>query len=286
MNLPQHTLYDFFDQIRDGELSELDIHNCVKEITNDFSQYELTLLLKDFEFYLFWQKEEKESEYTNEQFFKAVDKHIENETTIYFRYNLEPMKKPSKMLLKQEVVINHGLPFPEIKGTYFEFINNERLLYPYYFWGCYQFKKYLKTFIKETPNFDRLKVTFKRDQIPFILISFQPFIEVEDFVRFSSLVTGQAITVSKITSNANQSQIGDAFRKLFDSGIITGVSKAKLIEWIIQNFKCVLKSEICDIKQGTIKNYLNSSYDEIINDQILNIEYVNSEPCVKPLLLG
>ena len=120
---------DFFEKIESGEIVQLQIVNTVEKITDNFNLEKLKILYADFEFYLFNSKENKEAEYSFEDVQTAMEEHTKKGKEVPYTIVPEITKTP-------EGKIQRG---PETS----KFIDKERLLYPYDFFLCYQFKNYL-----------------------------------------------------------------------------------------------------------------------------------------------
>ena len=116
------TLKDFFDEIKTGKISKLESYNHLKVITNNFEEIPLRLFEEDYSFYLFLEKEKKLAQYS--------EKDMENAVTEFGKKGLEiPLIEVRKLKIR-------GL---ETKG--FSVLDTERLLYPTYFFFCYEFER-------------------------------------------------------------------------------------------------------------------------------------------------
>jgi len=132
-----HTLdvNDFFEQIEEGEITKIEIHNTVEKITSDFKPEKLKILLADFEFYLHNSKEEKDAEYSSDDIFKEMEKWKKQGKEIPYKKYFFPVKNEEGKLVRSS---------EETK-----ILDKEKLLYEYDFFTCYQFKNFLITEINK-----------------------------------------------------------------------------------------------------------------------------------------
>jgi len=155
------TSYEFFDLVLSGELGELDIQTYIEKTTNNYDLTKLELLLKDIQYCLFCEKEEKISQYSSSEIFEAIDE-------LKGRNKEIPYKVIPPFTTKEGKVITDGS----------KSIDLEKLLYPYYFFGIYQLIAKINFYIKNanlpikhsdtkkeqvtptfTNNFDNIKPT-------------------------------------------------------------------------------------------------------------------------------
>jgi len=120
---------DFFKKIEYLEITKIQIHNTVEKITNNFELEKLKILLGDFEFYMFLSTEDKEAEYSIDDVFKEIDEWKKRGKEIPYRTIFAPVKNAEGKWEKQK---------QEDK-----FIDKEKLLYPYHYFSCYEFKALL-----------------------------------------------------------------------------------------------------------------------------------------------
>jgi hypothetical protein len=101
---------NFFEEILDCEISEIEIINTVEQLTDNFDLRKLEILYKSFEFFLCVQKDEKEAEYTQEE--------IQKETLRLGELGKEiPRKKSQKIHLINEDVQHHKSRYSEFHGV-------------------------------------------------------------------------------------------------------------------------------------------------------------------------
>ncbi|MEI8202422.1 MAG: hypothetical protein WCH34_05385 [Bacteroidota bacterium] len=136
--LPEINVTDFFNDIREASITEIEIHNTIEKITDNFKVEKLKLLLKDFEFFLFVEKEEKEAEYTWDHIQSILDEYHLKEKEIPYKY-LPEFKKDEN---GKTIIIKDSN----------KIIDTEKLLFPYEFFSCYQFEIKLKKLIKESSS--------------------------------------------------------------------------------------------------------------------------------------
>lgn len=130
----ENSLFDDFDRIRNGDLTELERYNFAEKLTDNFKLEKLKLLYKDFDYYLFLAQEEMESRFSTEEVYAEIDRRKEKGLEI--------------PITKLPVLRKKGDPIdPDEKPK--EVLNKEALLFPYEFFFCYGFKKMLNGKIRE-----------------------------------------------------------------------------------------------------------------------------------------
>lgn len=127
--------FELFDEIRYGELNDYDTTVLLKKYTKNYNLELLKSLEKDMSFYLFVEKEEQESKYSQEDIDSAIKKLIDSgreipcwESPLLDNYNKENKQRPKKTI---------------------KTLNKEALLFPYEFFPVYQFSNKIKAKIKE-----------------------------------------------------------------------------------------------------------------------------------------
>lgn len=131
-----NSIRDFFDSVLHGELGYLEIDNFIQKNTDNYKLSKLKLLLRDIEFWLFYDqnKKECETEYLIEEKIQELEKKGEQVPLI-------EMKTPDGKVIK--------------------FLDKEKLLFPHDFFTIYQLKNYLKKLIKESPDAAQRKKGFE-----------------------------------------------------------------------------------------------------------------------------
>jgi len=125
-------LYDFFDEVLNGELSELDIYNFIESKTSNFEPEKVKLLLDELEYYVFIEKEEIES----------INK-----------WNLNDLIGETNKFKSIDEIPHKELINP-LNGKTWKYYNMEQLFYPYHFYNIRKLKKLLiskSDTIKKTP---------------------------------------------------------------------------------------------------------------------------------------
>ena len=117
-------------------ITKTEIYNTVEKLTDSFEINKLKILLDDFEYYFFIEKDKKLAECTNEEIWDAIQKLKDKGKPIPYL--------PNNVFEKDE----NGKTKLVRKGNS-DRVNIEKLLYPYEFYGCYQFQGLLKDFINE-----------------------------------------------------------------------------------------------------------------------------------------
>lgn len=124
---------DFFDEVKQGNITQLEIYNQVQKFTENFDVAKLEILFIDFGFYLFVEKEERLGECTEEEIAKAIQQLEEKGKEI-------PYKK-----IPELPTLNTKFK----KGKTNKLLDVEKLLYPFEFFTCYQFEKFLIEEVKK-----------------------------------------------------------------------------------------------------------------------------------------
>lgn len=132
MRKGEPTVQDFFEKVKEGNLTQLEIYNQVQKFTDNFDLTKLEILFQDFEFFLFVEKEERLGEFSKEEITKALSE-------------LEKKKKPIPFI---EIPKLPTIGIKHKKDKTDKIIDVEKLLYPYDFFTCYQFSKFLTSEIK------------------------------------------------------------------------------------------------------------------------------------------
>ncbi len=129
--------FDFFDQIREGELQEYDIIIRLKELTDNYDFELLNALDKDLSFYLFNEQEEMESRFSGEDIDAAISERKKNGLEI-------PLRKP---LMPKNAKLKLEIPLISTPS-----IDLEKLLFPFEFYLLYRLSYRISNLKKENPN--------------------------------------------------------------------------------------------------------------------------------------
>ena len=116
----QKGMYDFFDEVIEGEISDIEIYNYIEKTTNNFDEVKTKLILKDLDFYLMASKMELEND-----------------------YNLNDLVgKEKKYKSIKEVPFTYGknLTTGELDKT-IKHYDYEKLFYPHHFFNLYRLRK-------------------------------------------------------------------------------------------------------------------------------------------------
>lgn len=124
---------DFFEKIKECELTQIEIFNIVENLTN-LELNKLEILYYDFGFFLTTEKDEKEANFTDTEISKAIQK----------------LKEQNKPIPKKKIpnLIKTKTGFVELKQND-NIIDLENLLFPYDFVCCYEFERFLIKEIKK-----------------------------------------------------------------------------------------------------------------------------------------
>ncbi len=137
---PAIDVNNFFDNIFEGSITKIETYNTAQQLTDNFQLAKLKILLDDFEFYMFNAREEREADCTNEEITEAINK-LE-----------EQGKEPPMIQLPDFIKTEKGVKAIEGK----KILDLEKLLFPFDFFTCYQFKNLLVSEInKQDPDFEK-----------------------------------------------------------------------------------------------------------------------------------
>lgn len=127
------TTNDFFDLVRTGNVSEIDIQEFVYKKTKKHNIEKLKTLLKDIEFYLFVEKEFLISEITPEMW---TEKH-----NYYKEKGKEmPFEEFENIMIKLKA--KKGIDTSN-EPKYYRYYNHEKIFFPYEFFCIYQLGNYI-----------------------------------------------------------------------------------------------------------------------------------------------
>lgn len=131
---------DFFDLVREGNVSQIDIQEFIYKKTKKHKKDKLITFLNDIEFYLFVEKENLLTEITPEMW---EEKHN------YYEAKGEkiPFKEVDNLLkkLKEKKGIDNSNEPDKIR-----YYCKEELFFPYEFFCIYQLRTYVKNLIQKT----------------------------------------------------------------------------------------------------------------------------------------
>ena len=126
---------DFFNSVLSGVLGELEIDNYIERITNNFSKDKLAKLLYDIEFWLFVDRDERESEITHDDIdIKLKTLKDRNEE---IPYHIHPEFKDDK---------------GEIVHEEMKILDIEKLFYPHTYFTIYDLIAKIKHHINDSEN--------------------------------------------------------------------------------------------------------------------------------------
>jgi hypothetical protein len=138
------TTNHFFDKLRNNGITKIDIENYIFEISKKHNIEKLKTILEDIDFYLFEQKEILENNINTEDWSTTIEYYLSIGQKM-------PTKKIDNLLKKLEV--KKGLEV-SISSDFIEYVDVEKIFYPYEFFSFYQLKKYIIGLIQknETPK--------------------------------------------------------------------------------------------------------------------------------------
>lgn len=202
------------DKIRINNYSNLELITLLKKLSNNYENDLLKALLKDIDFYLFVEKEEKESEFSPLYVENAIQKLIENNIEIpyYRRTPFEELTVKGKELAKK---------LKENGFTFAPTINKEQLLYPYEFYDIYRFKNLVISKLKE---FNTIEPTPVKEQNPFDKIFTGS--DNKTFVLFETFAKRHVID--------KYIDFSFIFQQMKFNGYITDIKHIKFMDWLHQ----------------------------------------------------
>ncbi len=105
LNEKTQTIYDFFDKVKNEDFGRTDILMKLKELSHDFDIDILRSILYDLDFYLFVEREEKESEFTPEDIDNAIEERNKKGLEIpYYKITPNAIFGDAKILNKEELL--------------------------------------------------------------------------------------------------------------------------------------------------------------------------------------
>ncbi|AIJ36654.1 hypothetical protein FPG101_00865 [Flavobacterium psychrophilum FPG101] len=132
---------DQLNKIRNNYYSNYELTLLLKELSNNYEVDLLQSLLTDIEFYLFMEKEEKESNFTHNDIENAIQKLKENNAEIPYYKREKIGELTARQKENRKKAEEKGLSFNPI-------IDKEQLLYPFEFYNIYTFKNLIKSKLK------------------------------------------------------------------------------------------------------------------------------------------
>lgn len=115
-----------------------------------------------------------------------------------------------------------------------------------------------------------IKPIINPKHIPSVLKVFEDHLTPDDLTVFENLLRTGEDAQQCIIFMGNGNRLADAFKQLFNAGLILRYNKKELQKWICRNFKYLYRAEIKDFKYDYL-NKLISGNDEICQNPILNV---------------
>jgi hypothetical protein len=215
---------DFFDLVREGNVSQIDIQEFVYKKTKKHKTDKLTTLLKDIEFYLFTEKENLIAEITPEMW---EEKHN------YYKAKGEniPYKEIENIMIKLKK--NKGIDTKD-EPKYYRYYDEIELFFPTEFFCIYQLKNYITKLIQNT--------NAKQDNL---------FLKSNSFNNFN-----QYIKLHIIEPYVDYSYL---FQRMLNEKIIDKIRHIDFIEWLFINEYITEKTKDEFIKKEGFRS-LKKSY--------------------------
>ncbi|MDC8099633.1 hypothetical protein [Chryseobacterium rhizosphaerae] len=135
--------WTLFHTIRYNDIGYLERSKYLKDITENYHPDLLHSLLKDLEFYLFIEKDEKEAEFDSEEIEQAIKEREAKKLPIPY------LKRTPEHLLTEKQKEMREAHRQETGGTEALCIDLESLLFPYEFFSLYEFQRLIIRKIKE-----------------------------------------------------------------------------------------------------------------------------------------
>ncbi|TDX82764.1 hypothetical protein [Epilithonimonas xixisoli] len=117
LHVKTQTIYDFFDKVKDEDFGRTDILMKLKELSHNFDIDILRSILYDLDYYLFVERDEKESEFTPEDIDNAIEER-----------NNKGLEIPYHKITPNGIVGDAKI------------LNKEELLFPFEFYNLYSLK--------------------------------------------------------------------------------------------------------------------------------------------------
>ena len=136
-------IYEIFDKIRSGEMGDAEVFRFLRDYSNNYDAEILQFILRDLDFYFFVEKEEKESEFSEEIKQMKIKEYEERNIEIpIFPRNTDFTEKQLENRARMK---EKGLDLDSFPPM----INWEKILYPHEFWLLYRFKHLVQKKLKE-----------------------------------------------------------------------------------------------------------------------------------------
>jgi hypothetical protein len=145
-------VWDFFHHIRYNDVGYFERSKALKDITENYHLDLLKSLLKDLEFYLFIETDEKQAEFTREDIEQAIkEREAKNLTIPYTK------KIPQHLLTERQKEI-YKAPEKTCGDKEYLQVDIESLLFPYEFFSLYEFQRMIIRKIKEISPAENMEV--------------------------------------------------------------------------------------------------------------------------------
>jgi hypothetical protein len=176
---------DLFHQIRECSIPKIEIYNYVEELTDSFEAEKLKILLDDFEFYLFVEKEDMEGSFDNNDIIEGLNAFKKRGLAIPYQKSFDFTKD------------ENGKPMI-IEKEKSNVIDIEKLLFPTDFFCCYQFRNFLKKELdkaNKTTNSPNKQLNKNKElKNAFIKLGF------DELIKSNSWTESQTINIFKLLS--------------------------------------------------------------------------------------
>lgn len=115
-------------------------------------------------------------------------------------------------------------------------------------------------------------IIFKKDYIETIFQNLNEFFPEEQCQNLKSLLKNEHYNGSKLHFKGKGVRLADAFKQLFDAGLIVGCKKSDLEEWIYMNFQYEANGIYVDFTPKNL-NKIISTKKEVCQNPIFNVKY-------------
>jgi hypothetical protein len=221
----------FFYNIKERTIPEIEIYNTVEKLTDGFKLEPLKSLLDDFQLFVIKEKRIELAKYTSEDIKKVIDDFKKRGLKIpYIFYPMDSTKDENGKNIKIPIGEN---------------IDMEKLLYPAEFFGCERFEELLRRLINKNHTINEEKpndIQTPINKFPTI------FIDGYAYEFFEKLRSEIAINEN---SYANYSFI---MQKMITDKFLIQTNHYKLIQFLDKEYKTDIEKKYIQFKVSTASN--------------------------------
>ncbi|MHB8260794.1 MAG: hypothetical protein ACYDCN_06280 [Bacteroidia bacterium] len=230
-NILEIDIERLFHSIKECTITEIDIYNTVKKLTDDFKIEALELLLNDFSFFVFLERDRHEGKYTSVDIERAVQDLEKRGLEIPYYYHWDLSKDKDGKIIKT------------LNGE--KSIDIEKLLYPSDFFGCDRFEALLKRLIKKDYSINEEKpndIQTPTNKYPKIFLNGYAY---EFFERLRSEIA---------TNKHNYANYSFIMQKMITADFLIQTNHSKLIQFLDKEYKTDIGKNYIQFKVSTANN--------------------------------